>query len=109
MLILDVIYILTGSMHRTVSVLNTYIFYGHMYISGNNRIIYVAKNSGSGYSSRVFDDNLGYIFTFILDGSYIFTDKVRCVLLLYIKVACVRPLSFTTMLVIMYALNYVEK
>lgn len=108
-LILDIIYIITGSMHRTVRVLNTYVFYGHMYISGNNRIIHVAKNFGSGYSSRVFDDDLGHIFTFILDGSYIFADRVRCVVLLYIKVACVYPLSVTTMLVSMYALNYVEK
>ena len=108
-LILDVIYILTSSMHRTAFVLNTYVFYGHMYISGNNRIIHVAKNFGSGYSSRVFDDDLGHIFTFILDGSYIFADRVRCVVLLYIKVACVYPLSVTTMLVSMYALNYVEK
>ena len=64
-------FILTGS-HCIL----TYICIIHVCILGNDEIIYVASNSGGGYTSRVFDNNLGSVDTFILDGIYIYADKV---------------------------------
>ena len=46
-------------------------------ISVNNRVFHVASNSGSGYTSQVFDCNLGHFDSFVLDGSYIFAGQVR--------------------------------
>ena len=52
----------------------------HVCIAGNDETVYVATNSGGGYTSRVFDNNLGSVDTFILDGKYIFADKVSIVI-----------------------------
>lgn len=53
----------------------------HVCIPGNDEVIYVATNSGGGYTSRVFDNNLGSVDTFILDGVYIFADKVSIIVI----------------------------
>lgn len=67
-----------------------------MYVPGNDRIIRVAQNTGTGYTNKVLDDNLGYIYTFILDGSYIFTDKVRIII------------DFLCIILQLYLLSYVD-
>ena len=51
----------------------------------NDRLIFVAKNFGGRYRSRVFDNDLGYVSTFLLYGNYIFADKVSIVNVLLIK------------------------
>ena len=53
----------------------------HVCIPGNGEIIYIATNSGRGYTSRIFDNSLGSVDTFILDGIYIFADKVSIIII----------------------------
>ena len=54
-------------------------------------MFYVASNSGSGYTSKLFDRNLGHFDSFILDGSYIFAGQVRKIII--IKHVCSACLS----------------
>lgn len=43
----------------------------------DNRIIHVAQNCGSGYTSKVFDCNVGYTSNFIMNGNFIFVAKYK--------------------------------
>lgn len=54
--------------------IRTYI---RMFLLDNEWRLYVANNHGDGYVSRLFDNNLGYFYTFLVDGDYIYADRVR--------------------------------
>ena len=44
---------------------------------GNNRLFYVANNPGGGYVSKLFDNNLGHFYAFLVDDDYIYANRVR--------------------------------
>ena len=54
----------------------------HLCVPDNNRMFYIASNSSNGYTSQLFDRNLGYFDSFILDGSYIFAGQVRKIIII---------------------------
>ena len=56
----------------------------------------MATNFGGGYTSAVFDNNLGYTTNFVLDGTFIYIGKVRVIIIiLYVNMHvyhCVRTM-----------------
>ena len=50
----------------------------------DDRIIYVGYNPDSGYVSDVFDPKLGHVYTFFLDGKFIYADKVRFLIIIVV-------------------------
>ena len=50
-----------------------------LFILDNTRVLYIATNYGGGYVTKLFDPDLGYFYSFILDGDIIFASKVRIV------------------------------
>ena len=56
-----------------------FFIFGYVIIL-DDRIIYVAYKTGSGYASRVLDPDLGYVYTYVLDGQFIYADKVRVII-----------------------------
>ena len=56
----------------------------------NNRVLNIAQNFGDGYASKVFDCNLGYTSTIILNGNYIFAAKSKVKIIYYNCVAIIR-------------------
>ena len=53
----------------------------------DDRIIYVAYKTGNRYTGKVFDPDLGYVYTYALDGQFIYADKVRVIAHLPYKVS----------------------
>ena len=43
----------------------------------DRKILYVAYNSDDGYVNKVFDLKLGYMYRYVMDGSYIYAAQVR--------------------------------
>ena len=44
----------------------------------DDRIVYVMyKDPKAGYVRKVFDPKLGYVSSFLIDGGYIYADRVR--------------------------------
>lgn len=55
----------------------SYIYHNLCFNPGHNdRILHIAQNFGGGYTSKVFDSNLGLAARVIFDDNYIFAAKV---------------------------------
>ena len=45
----------------------------------DDKILYVAYKTVSGYVNKVFDADLGYIHSYVIDDQFIFASKVRII------------------------------
>ena len=57
----------------------------------DDRILYVAYNTGSRYVNKVFDPDLGYIYTYAMDVQFIYADKVR--IITYVRIRLIKLIT----------------